>query len=1008
MVDKAASDHPDVTYAEYPKFPWRYSEGYQAITYRDLANAVNGIAWWLTVTLGPGQNDEVLAYVGPNDLRYPALVLGVLKAGDYVSTSPRNSVMAQLSLLDKLRCTTLLSPAQRPTPDLDIINAQEFQILEVSETQNLLEPAYPAFPFNETLADAKSRPLFVLHTSGSTGIPKPITYTHETAARNMRIIGLTPPLGFHSQSRLLCGRTVFTFPPFHAASIASHFFYGVFLRAVLIAPISSTVPSAEGLVEGLKQTPADIAFIVPSLIEELANSPELLNFCAETLDAIMYCGGDLPQPLGDNVASRVRLLNQVGATELGFLPQIIPDSSYDLGAEFRHATDSQYELWVVREPSREGHQPTFSLPGFTHLSEYGSRDLYVRHPDHARQFMWRWVARRDDILVFVNGEKTNPVTMEQHILSRNPCINAALVVGAQRFQAALLVEPKGTASDDLLESIWPSIEEANKDCPAHARVFKTHVLFTNPDKPMVRAGKGTVQRAATCQLYKPKIDALYRATENIPMHIVPEGENISPSSIAGFVRKCVESITHWDGLNDDDNFFVKGMDSLQVMALSRSIRASLGIAGVVPSVIYASPSIADLIAAINTLREPRPDKGSERQLQSLSTGDETIQHYKGLIDRIYAPSLHCRAAKLKHHVLLTGSGGTLGSINAHSHRLQLGPPREESRVTYLAVNLSEERFQLPADIFDLLHQQSTLVIHSAWPVNFNIPLSSFKPQFDGILNLIKFCASAPHGPQLFFTSSISSVWNPHSPLKHIPEEILDVESQGLNGYAVSKYVTEHLLCHAARRFPRITFAVARVGQVAGPVRHGGQWNPKEWFPSLVGSSVHVCAIPDSLGSSLSRIDWVPVDMLSNVLVELALIADETHAHNGVMVFHPHNLHQRQWQSVRPVVVNAVFESTGSLLETVSLREWIARVEKELNAAREGDASTGSLQSHLKVNPGARLLEFYRALVASEEKDTTGNYFATSRTSSHSTLLSHIPALRDQWVQKWIKEWIEEM
>ncbi len=81
IVDHRASTHPDALYSEYPVSCLEYEQGYRRITYADLANAVNGIAWWLYRTLGPGQNHEVLAYIGPNDLRYPALILGAAKAG---------------------------------------------------------------------------------------------------------------------------------------------------------------------------------------------------------------------------------------------------------------------------------------------------------------------------------------------------------------------------------------------------------------------------------------------------------------------------------------------------------------------------------------------------------------------------------------------------------------------------------------------------------------------------------------------------------------------------------------------------------------------------------------------------------------------------------------------------------------------------------------------------------------------------------------------------------------
>ena len=81
IIDRLAAEDPDTLYAEYPHSTLSYEEGYRKITYDDLANAVNGIAAWLLRTLGSGQNFEILPYIGPNDVRYPALVLGAIKAG---------------------------------------------------------------------------------------------------------------------------------------------------------------------------------------------------------------------------------------------------------------------------------------------------------------------------------------------------------------------------------------------------------------------------------------------------------------------------------------------------------------------------------------------------------------------------------------------------------------------------------------------------------------------------------------------------------------------------------------------------------------------------------------------------------------------------------------------------------------------------------------------------------------------------------------------------------------
>ena len=65
---------PRALYAEFPISITSYKLGYRKITYGDLANAVNGVAWWLEKMLGKGKNFEAMAYVGPNDIRYNVMV----------------------------------------------------------------------------------------------------------------------------------------------------------------------------------------------------------------------------------------------------------------------------------------------------------------------------------------------------------------------------------------------------------------------------------------------------------------------------------------------------------------------------------------------------------------------------------------------------------------------------------------------------------------------------------------------------------------------------------------------------------------------------------------------------------------------------------------------------------------------------------------------------------------------------------------------------------------------
>lgn len=95
IVDFMAKKHPQALFAEFPVSPTSYDVGYRKITYENIANAVNGAAWWLDESLGgPGKSFETLGYMGVNDPRYNIMILAVVKAGYKV----RNLVVASICM----------------------------------------------------------------------------------------------------------------------------------------------------------------------------------------------------------------------------------------------------------------------------------------------------------------------------------------------------------------------------------------------------------------------------------------------------------------------------------------------------------------------------------------------------------------------------------------------------------------------------------------------------------------------------------------------------------------------------------------------------------------------------------------------------------------------------------------------------------------------------------------------------------------------------------------------
>lgn len=147
-------------------------------------------------------------------------------------------------------------------------------------------------------------------------------------------------------------------------------------------------------------------------------------------------------------------------------------------------SEDTYELVIRKDETLP--QTCFSIRGQEHLDEYRTKDLFQPHPSVADVRCWR--SRADDIIVFLNGEKTNPVSFEQHVVTENRELGGALVVGTQRFQAALLIDPVAlndtgplTAAEQaaLIERVWPTVQEANAISPAHARVEKSLVLVVD-------------------------------------------------------------------------------------------------------------------------------------------------------------------------------------------------------------------------------------------------------------------------------------------------------------------------------------------------------------------------------------------------------------------------------------------------------------------------------------------------------------------------------------------------
>ncbi|RYP15960.1 hypothetical protein DL765_005400 [Monosporascus sp. GIB2] len=540
------------------------------------------------------------------------------------------------------------------------------------------------------------------------------------------------------------------------------------------------------------------------------------------------------------------------------------------------------------------------------------------------------------------------------------------------------------------------------------------ITFTTVGKPMLRAGKGTVQRQMTVELYAAELDALYNENELL-VNGSADGVIQGHGSVQNLVKHVIATSTDIDvsGLAPDADLFERGLDSLQVTLIARNLNQFLqahgGLLTLEPRSVYSNPTMAALTAVVSDLVE-----GKTRE-QSTESDEQKMQT---LYD-VHAANMpvSARRAEMPANglvILLTGSTGSLGSYILDSllkdprvsrvYCLNRGPRSLErqkrsqatkglqalpERVRCLDADLSSPYFGLSLPDYKRLLREVTHVIHNAWKVDFNQSIDSFAGHVGNVRRFIDFSAHSKYGARLFFVSSISAVVNWGADRRQsqaVPEEAYkDWSIPEATGYGESKFVAERILDAAAREAD-IPAVICRVGQVASPTTSAGEWPRQEWLPSLIASSKYIGKLPASLGR-METIDWIPVDVLAQCIVELATSPTDGEG-AGATVFHAVNPKHTAWADLLPAVARCLDPAKG--IETVPLEEWV-------DALRESSSETGDVDQ----NPAIKILDFYSNLV---HKSATPVLLDTKRAGGLSKTLERLEPIQEAWIENLMRQW----
>ncbi|KAJ7198969.1 hypothetical protein GGX14DRAFT_525295, partial [Mycena pura] len=1036
-----------------------YAEELRVVTISGLefGHAVHRAAHLLRPP-GQGSDGQVVAVIALSDtVVYQAVCVGLITANFIpFPISPRNSPAAIVRLLHQTSCHSVLATCITLAPLVAAVKSEMAKShpdfpLDMTEMPSLSQ-IYPHLGF-ETFAHpfqryaATTRPLLddiclILHSSGSTGFPKPIPHKHKVLVQRCRIAQVEE-LRDHFPHPI----AAMALPGFHLAGLLGHCLQPIFgsTPAAVYPPTVTSLdklpifPTPDNILHHARKTNCRSLMSFPALLAAWAKSPDAIEYL-KTYEFVGFSGGTLPERLGIiYVNAGVKLRSVYGSTEAGVISSLIPlpgdEKEWDwfrfsdrVKVRWAPQGDGTFELQILTTEQHE-----LSYENLDDVRGFGTSDLFVNHP--VKKHLWKVVGRTNDVIVHTFGEKTVPAPMED-IINSSPHVTGALMFGRERERAGILIEPSPEHRIDvqdvkqvaeLRNKLWPIIEEANEIAPKFSRIFKEMILFTSADKPLARAGKGTVMRAAALNEYAAEIDAIY--------DVVSSSSSIAdsakmpttwePAEIADWLVELAAGLADADEIVPDVDLFRQGFDSLSVTVLQLRILGALRSAsdpsvrkaadGLTQNLIYSYPTILQLSTFLRGLVLGLSDNAADPK-EVLET--MILKHTAGLVQPVAPPS---DSAGIPGVILLTGSTGSLGSqilssllrddrvakiyafnrpsvdgavSSAKRHLVAFNTRGLDAelltspKLVFVEGQTDAKSLGLSGDIYKEIQSSVTLIIHNAWRLDFNLPLTAFENHVIGTRHLIGLALGSSLSPKFLFTSSIASAvsWDPA--VGPCPEEFLSLSEipegalASSTGYGQSKYVAEKIIAASGLRA-----ACLRIGQICGGLP-AGAWATTDWLPILVKSSITLKKLPLADGV----VSWIDFETVAHAVMDVAFSSGPVGPLSTMFnVVHPRPV---SWNFVMSSLRDAIIKhNSGSVdLGLVSFSDWVIELE---SSATQGQ--------NLDMLPGISLLEFFRR-VSRELGPGREMVFSTSKTQAVSSAVGQAESIGDDQVEAWVKYW----
>ncbi|MEQ1977617.1 thioester reductase domain-containing protein [Xenorhabdus sp. SGI240] len=428
---------------------------------------------------------------------------------------------------------------------------------------------------------------------------------------------------------------------------------------------------------------------------------------------------------------------------------------------------------------------------------------------------------------------------------------------------------------------------------------------------------------------------------------------LSTKQVSEQLTEIFQELLDLPMVNQNDNFFDVGGDSLIFTQLAKRIRDQLGFQLPLHKFID-NPTISHLVELIckdashSTTDDVYDDLVLPASLQPLALADNTQKVFlvtgaSGLLGTNLVTTLLARDEVTKVIALVRGIDHEHAYKRVTSQLQRYAPGQSQDKLSVLCGDVAEPLLGLDSNEYQTLCESVTDILHNAAQVNHILDYRSLKPTNTfSVITLLEMASTHQH-KHLHFVSTLACAFelnDTHRYTEHLPTLAIKPAS-GANGYARSKWAAEVLLEQAVHR--EYSVNVIRPSSIMGDSAKG-TFNPHSdhlWL--FVKGCLQLGSYPDVE----NEINLTPVDFMATLIVTICL-CNENKVYN---VPTPH--------VARMTDIFSLLKTRGYQLEGVPYQHWI---EHELSKVDQSNALYPILPYYAQQTHRDDLAHDYRNVV----------------------------------------------